>query len=219
MHVVRIVAKRSAPARTSRRASSGGSPRLGAKQAWPSCGYCGESMSLYLQFDVPARFGLVFAPGSHFLLFNCARCDAIPEAPPRSRLPASWLKADRAQSYRAILNLPQTRERALPSDRSVREQSIVFEAVQDRLTEGLDGPVGRRDFKVGGAPAWVQPPQYLRCACGAQMGFLLQVPSSTVPRWKSRSGASLPFCADLDAFVFACSAQCNPYATAIIAQR
>ena len=36
--------------------------------------------------------------------------------------------------------------------------------------------VGRSEFKIGGVPSWAQDPAFYRCACGAEMVYLSQVP-------------------------------------------
>ena len=201
------------------RATSGGRPILARGQDWPVCGHCSERLSLYLQFDVEPRFATPFVAGSHFLLFNCTSCDSIPVAPPRERLPASWLDPSHLDSWRIVLNRPRRAEEVQPPDRLVREQLVHFTETKEVLRDGLDGKVGSALFKVGGVPNWVQPPRRVRCACGAPMAFLLQVPSSAAPGWRFRRGGPLPFCADLDAYVFACNAQCSPYAAFLLAER
>jgi hypothetical protein len=216
MYVVRISSSR----RDQQvRATSGGRPILAKGQDLPVCALCNDRLSLYLQFDVEQRFALPFEAGSHFLLFNCASCDAIPVAPPRGRLPASWLDPSRRDSWRIILNRPRRAEQVERADAIVREQSVSFTTSKETLRHGLDGEVGSADFKVGGVPHWVQPSRRVQCACGAAMGFLLQVPFGSAQGWRFRRGGQLPFCADLNAYVFACTAQCSPHATLLLAER
>jgi hypothetical protein len=217
-HVVEIGKKRPRQVHGDR-ATSGGSPILSGTQEWPTCGYCDTKLGLYLQFDFEDRFKLPFASGSHLLLFNCVRCAAIPQPPPRDRVPKSWLDPAHEQSYRLILNRPGVAERIHAPDREVRAQSVTFEGRTEVFSEGLDGLVGEERFKVGGVPHWVQPPRSPRCACGALMSFVFQIPSSARPSWRLRDGRTLPFCAELDVFAFACTGQCSPYAGVLIAER
>lgn len=38
------------------------------------------------------------------------------------------------------------------------------------------GPDDKWAFRVGGEPAWMQGPEHLTCACGADLRFLAQIP-------------------------------------------
>jgi hypothetical protein len=174
---------------------------------------------LYLQFDVEERFMLAFLPGSHFLLFHCTRCSVVPDMPLDLILPDSWLQDGHQSSYRIILNQPTVPEVAHPADPRMLEQHVTFTSSKERITEGLDGPVGKEKLKIGGLPHWVQPPIYPTCSCGAPMAFVLQVPAKEARRWKTRDNSAAPFAAGLDAFLFACSAQSHPYATIMMVQR
>lgn len=201
------------------RATSGGRPILADGQAWPSCSRCDERLCLYAQFDIDARFELAFVPGSHFLLFHCKSCDAIPDALPRGRLPAKWLVPDFRSTYRVILNQPDAREVIHEPDPVMLEQSVSFTRGKETLSENRDGVYGLDDVKLGGIPSWRQAPEYPICACGAPMGFVMQVPPNKLPGWKARRQIGLAFSADLFASIFFCSAQSSPYAGVIVAQR
>jgi predicted DNA-binding WGR domain protein len=202
------------------RATSGGQPILAVGQPWPVCGFCdGGPLGLYLQFDIEERFLLPFLPGSHFLLFHCTQCDALPDMPRDLILPASWLDAGHESSYRIILNPPSAQEVAHSADPRMLEQRITFSSSKEKISQTLVGPVGREKVKVGGLPRWVQPPIYPKCACGAPMGFVFQVPANHRPGWRTRDTVAPPFVAGLDAFVFACSVQSHPYAAMMMVQR
>jgi len=201
------------------RATSGGRPILAEGQPWPSCGYCGEQLGLFLQFDIEPRFELALPPGSHFVMFHCATCNAVPPNPPNLKLPQEWLDPGYQSSYRIILNRPDAREVAHQADPLIVEQRLTFSGSAERIAQGLDGPIGQRTLKIGGVPHWVQPPAYPECACGAPMGFVMQVPTRIAPGWTTTKGTPVPFAGGLDAFVFACTAESNPYATVMIVQR
>jgi predicted DNA-binding WGR domain protein len=206
-------------AQTKGRASSGGSPILAKGQSWPMCGTCKKQLSLYLQFDVEKRFGLAFKPGSHFLFFNCTTCDGLPPVARSNKLPDSFLNANGAQSCRVILNPPGVSEVVHPADPTMRAQSpIGFESHPETLTDSLDCPVGEEGVKIGGAPSWTQPPRYKQCACGAPLGLVLQIPEGGGAGWKRKNGESLaPFYGN-GYFIFACSAQCSPFAALIVVE-
>ena len=165
------------------------------------------------------RFQLAFAAGTHVLLFHCARQQHIPEMPSGKVMPKSWLKPEFRAPYRIILNSPGAREVVHEADALVLEQRPVFKQAKERLEEGLDGPIGSAGTKIGGVPRWAQPPFYPRCPCGAPMGFIMQVPAVGLPGWKTKRRSSLSFAGGLNGFVFACTAQSNPYAAMLVVQR
>jgi len=203
------------------RATSGGRPILAEGQRWPVCGYCDGQppLSLYLQFDVEARFMLGIAPGSHVLLFHCTQCDTVPRNPRDLRLPESWLDEAHPSSYRVFVNPPTGREVAHPPDPIMNEQHVTFRAAKEKLTQTADGFVGKRKVKIGGVPHWVQPPLFPTCACGKPMGFVFQVPSTEPSGWATWRDPSPAFAGGLDAFVFACTGPCHPLAAVMIVQR
>ena len=199
------------------RNTSGGRPIMADGQPWPVCGYCEERMSLYLQFDVEDRFELAFPVGSHFLLFHCQDCDAVPLSPGR-KLPAKWLRPDLRSSYRIIINPPGSHEVVHEPDPRVVEQKVIFTKRKERVKVSPDGPVGVEEMKVGGLPHWKQPPNYLTCACGAPMGFVMQVPAASRVGWMHKRPNDLPFAGGTNPFLFACSIISSPYAAVIVPQ-
>ena len=192
---------------------------MAAGQDWPICTYCDKPLGLYLQFDIEERHQLAFVSGSHLLVFHCPHTDHVPPTFPGRRIPKAWLDPDFRSSYRIILNPPGVREVVYEPDSMVREQRLGFVGGKEKISEGLDGLVGQGDVKVGGVPCWEQPPFHPQCACGAPMGFIMQVPTDESPGWKSTRGSRLPFAGGLNAYVFACSVQSSPYATVLVAQR
>src|SRR5581483_6763664 len=140
------------------RATSGGRAIMAEGQPWPICPYCEARLALYLQFDIEGRFGLAFEPGSHLLLFHCPLRDHVPLLPSAPEIPAAWIQPDFQASWRIILNPPGTREVVHEADPVVLEQRVAFTAAEEKVSQGLDGPIGKNDVKVGGIPHWVQPP-------------------------------------------------------------
>jgi hypothetical protein len=200
------------------RATSGGRPILQEGQPWPACGYCNKRMSLYLQFDVEDRFQMSFPAGSHFLLFHCPDCRAIP-TPIGPRVLAKWLRPDFPTAYRMILNPPGVREVIHELDSRLVQQRVTFKARKERITRDPDGAVVGLDVvKLGGVPHWRQPPHYPKCACGAPMGFVMQIPATKPVAWMRTRPNDLPFAGGMNAFLFACSALSSPYAGVIIPQ-
>ena len=212
-------AGKTATSRTAR-ATSGGRPIMAEGQAWPLCAYCDQRLALYLQFDVEERFQLAFPAGSHILLFHCPDCRrAIPPSPSGLTMPTEWLAPNLPSSYRIIVNPPKVREVVHEKDPRIKEQQVTFVTAAEKVTKNLDGPIGREDVKVGGLPHWIQPPLYGQCACGAPLGFMMQVPALKTVGWMRKKPNDIPFAGGLSAFLFACTVMSNPFAAVLFAQR
>jgi hypothetical protein len=212
-------AAKTAASRTAR-ATSGGRPIMAEGQPVPLCAYCDQRLALYLQFDVEQRFQLAFPAGSHILLFHCPDCSrAIPPSPSGLTMPTEWLDPNLRSSYRIIVNPPNLREVVHEKDPRIKEQQVTFATAAEKVTENLDGPVGREEVKVGGLPHWVQPPLYGQCACGAPLGFMMQVPALKTVGWMRKKPNDVPFAGGLSAFLFACTVMSNPFAAVLVVQR
>jgi predicted DNA-binding WGR domain protein len=224
------------------RATSGGRPIMAEGQQWPTCSGCGENLSLFLQFDIEPDMGLGFIPGSHLLVFNCARCNGMAMIVPRKKLPKEWLSPDNPQTYRVILNRPAEREAIFPVDPTVLEQQVTLTRGDEKVRELMEDededeeerqareeaqarypkepPRGREGFKIGGIPARIQPWMPPSCHCGAPLGFIFQVPlTGDYPSWKTSQKRELGEFLCLDTFIHACTKQCSPYATIVIPDR
>jgi predicted DNA-binding WGR domain protein len=200
------------------RASFGGRPILAKAQAWPECGTCKVRMSLLLQFDVEKRFGLCFKPGSHLLFFSCLSCGENPPIVSGAKLSKASLDPKSPQSYRVILNPPRVSEVVHDVDPTMQAAPISFTPSPEKLRNGLDCRLGADGEKLGGAPAWTQPPRYIRCACGAPLAFVLQVSEGRHFDWKPKGKSwQEPFYGNPH-MVFACSAQCDPYAAVVLVE-
>ncbi|KUJ67827.1 hypothetical protein ACZ90_25040 [Streptomyces albus subsp. albus] len=156
------------------RNSVGGWPFLDEGQEWPEC-FCGERMALFFQLDIPAE--LEHFGGDHLLVFHCrAHNDASdPQLADGRLVPRYW---DAPQPpypgpfWRMLLQRHATRPTAEPEP-SVRALPLT-------LRSFVDDPHGRgcgaQIAKVGGTPSWAQYPELYRCACGADLVYLCQVP-------------------------------------------
>ncbi|MFB6958491.1 hypothetical protein ACFCYB_16025 [Streptomyces sp. NPDC056309] len=152
------------------RNSVGGWPFLDQAQDWPEC-FCGERMALFFQFDIP--WDLEPFGGDHLLVFHCrAHNDASDPQLADGRLVPKYWDAPQppypAPFWRVLI---QSRG-ALPS----REAEPSLCALPLALRPFVDTPVGAQTFKVGGTPSWAQDPEYYRCACGADLVYVCQVP-------------------------------------------
>ncbi|MEV5318321.1 hypothetical protein AB0K92_11795 [Streptomyces sp. NPDC052687] len=151
------------------RHSVGGRPYLEEGQGWPEC-FCGARMALFFQLDVPADVE-VFG-GDHLLVFHCgAHNDATDPPVAGGRLVPRYWEAPQppypAPFWRVLMQGPEAK--------AVTETEPAVCARPLRLVPFQDSPE-RADFKVGGEPSWAQFPESYRCACGARLAFVCQVP-------------------------------------------
>ncbi|MEV6007021.1 hypothetical protein AB0M29_09450 [Streptomyces sp. NPDC051976] len=156
------------------RNSVGGWPFLDDTQQWPEC-FCGERMALFFQLDVPPdlqHFG-----GDHLLVFHCrAHNDASDPQLAGGRLVPRYWDAPQPPYPGPFWRVLLQRHAALP----VAEVEPSLCARPLRLQPLVDTPdprgLGAQTFKVGGAPSWAQDPEQFRCACGADLVYICQVP-------------------------------------------
>jgi len=229
MKTHRVVLNRVGQAGRVARSSVGGYPVLAADQEWPLCGLCGARQVLFFQLDLPARLGLPFEDGSHLAVFACAVHKAPPASPPpAARLPAEYLRPGGGH-YRLVLNRPAASERVLELEPRLVHLEIALTAEVETLERegpGAGYDVGSEGFKAGGVPSWAGPPERRQCACGAEMGFLCQVPldygflksPAAPPQPDAPSPAHYTLFEGSELYVFACAAQCSPYAVWPIAR-
>ncbi|MEV5340162.1 hypothetical protein AB0K93_17010 [Streptomyces sp. NPDC052676] len=151
------------------RDSVGGWPYLEEGQGWPEC-FCGARMAFFFQVDV-ARDVEIFG-GDHLLVFHCGAHNEATDPPVADgRLVPRYWEAPQPP-------YPGTFWRVLmqgPGARAVAEAEPAVCARPLRLVAFEDSPE-RADFKVGGEPSWAQFPESYRCACGAELAFVCQVP-------------------------------------------
>ncbi|WP_371097627.1 hypothetical protein [Streptomyces sanglieri] len=196
------------------RNSVGGWPFLDQAQDWPEC-FCGEQMALFFQFDIP--WDLEPFGGDHLLVFHCrAHNDASdPQFADGRLIPRYWDAPQPpypAPFWRVLI---QSRA-ALPDPEA--EPSLC--ALPLALRPFVDKDIGAQTFKVGGTPSWAQDPEYYRCACGADLVYVCQVPEgmdfAAYPGqpeqpYSVRADTYWLFLGN-EAYLLACPARCDPAA-------
>jgi hypothetical protein len=93
-------------------------------------------------------------------------------------------------------------------------------------TPDADG-IGAQTFKVGGTPSWAQYPEHYRCACGAEMVYLCQVPENLdfavnpgQPEQADSDGSDIyGLFLGNEVYLLACPAHCDPAAVWPVTQR
>ncbi|MGW7537125.1 hypothetical protein [Amycolatopsis sp. NPDC054798] len=218
----------------------GGRPILPEGEDWPEC-YCGERMVFFFQLDVPpdiARFG-----GDHLLVFQCpVHNDAACPQGDSPQLPERyWEDPQILEHPGAFWRIMLHRDPAAPAaaeERHLLSSELVLRAECEEETVWQAVPpvprgmftelrVGRREFKVGGLPRWLQRAENRRCACGAEVGFLCEVPEHI--GFARRPGQpEQPDTYDPDryllflgneVYLFACPEHCHPAAVWPVLQR
>ncbi|WP_327325639.1 hypothetical protein OG735_26555 [Streptomyces sp. NBC_01210] len=199
------------------RNSVGGWPFLDDGQEWPRC-FCGERMALFFQLDVPADvepFG-----GDHLLVFHCgAHNEASDPVTADGRLVPRYWAAPQPPYPGTFWRVLRQRDAARPTtepEPAVRALPLTLRPFVDTP----DGERGAQGFKVGGTPSWAQFPEHYRCACGAELLFVCQVPEG----WEFDVRPGLPeqpytlgsdsyvlFLAN-EVYLLACPARCDPAA-------
>ncbi|MFI6520445.1 hypothetical protein ACIBF1_33180 [Spirillospora sp. NPDC050679] len=200
------------------RNSVGGRPFLDDDQDWPEC-FCGERMSLFFQFDIPPDlepFG-----GDHLLVFQCrTHNDASEPHFADGRLVPRYWDAPQPPyprpfwrvllQRRAVLPLPEAEPSVCARPLALRP----FMDIPDEEGRGVEG------FKAGGAPSWAQDPEHHRCACGADLVYLCQVPEdmefAAYPGQPEQpdhfSGDTYVLFLGNEVYLLACPAHCDPAA-------
>ncbi|WP_240123369.1 hypothetical protein [Streptomyces sp. MUM 136J] len=201
------------------RNSVGGWPFLDEGQEWPEC-FCGERMSLFFQLDLPDDLGPF--GGDHLLVFHCrAHNDASnPELSDEGRLVPRYWDAPQPPHPRPFWRVLLQRDAAQPA----AQPEPAVRALPLTLRPFTDAPVrrgrGARMFKVGGRPSWAQSPESYRCACGAELVYMCQVPEHM--EFVTHSGQpEQPYGVGTDmynlflgneVYLLACPAHCDPAA-------
>jgi len=200
------------------RNSVGGRPYLDEGQSWPEC-FCGERLVLFFQLDIPTdveTFG-----GDHLLVFHCrAHNDATYAEEADDRLLPRYWDAPQPPYPRPFWRVLLQRHATLPAAEA--EPSLY--ALPLTLRPFTDTPdaegIGAQAFKLGGTPSWAQYPEHYRCACGADMVYLCQVPENmgfaARPRrpeqpYSGGTGTYELFLGN-EVYLLACLAHCDPAA-------
>ncbi|MGW3492398.1 hypothetical protein [Streptomyces sp. NPDC001020] len=200
------------------RNSVGGWPFLDDAQEWPEC-FCGLRMALFFQLDIPPGLGPF--GGDHLLVFHCrAHNDASDAELADGRLVPRYWDAPQPPYPRPFWRVLLQRHAVLPAAEA--EPSLC--ALPLTLRPFVDEPdargLGAQAFKVGGTPSWAQDPEDYRCACGADLVYLCQVPEGM--EFAVRPGQpEQPYSLRADTYwlflgnevyLLACPARCDPAA-------
>ncbi|WP_017583289.1 hypothetical protein [Nocardiopsis valliformis] len=202
------------------RNSIGGWPFLNEGQEWPEC-FCGERLLLFFQLDLPLALGPF--GGDHLLVFHCRTHNdaAIPEKTDGRQLMPEYWNASLDELYpRPFWRVLIQRRAANPS----MEPEYFFRSLPLMLRpfEDIPNERGKGDqiFKVGGMPSWAQDPEYYRCACGADLVYVCQVPEgmgfAVVPGQPEQPDGGSPGEYELflgnEVYLLACPEHCDPAA-------
>ncbi|CAM5584796.1 hypothetical protein [Streptomyces griseomycini] len=191
------------------RNSVGGWPYFDDGQEWPRC-FCGERMALFFQLDLPDD--VEFFGGEHLSVFHCAHHnDASDPITAGGRLVPRFWEAPQPPFPGSFWRVLLQRDPGIPEaepEPAVRALPLTLRPFKDTY------------FKVGGTAAWAQEPEYYRCACGAEMAFVCQVPENW--GFGVRPGAPVqPYSISDDAYMLflgnevyllACPKRCDPAA-------
>ncbi|MBM7494241.1 hypothetical protein JOD64_005463 [Micromonospora luteifusca] len=200
------------------RNSVGGWPFLDDGQEWPEC-FCGERMALFFQLDIPPDVEIF--GGDHLLVFHCrAHNDASEPESANGRLVPRYWDAPHPPYPRPFWRVLLQRHAVLPAaeaEPSVRALPLTLRPSMDTLnSRGL----GAQHFKVGGTPSWAQDPEYYRCACGADLVYVCQVPEGMEfavhpgqpeQAYSIRADSYWLFLGN-EVYLLACPAHCDPAA-------
>ena len=212
------------------RSSIGGYPILPTGEPWPLCSEdgCGERLALFLQFDVAEGFGLPFASGSSFSVFQCIKHDDPFEAldtkspkGPGDRLPDKyWEHAN----YALFFSAPDGQRQLAERDPYLGYSGLVFTPEAEPRPGSVEA-LNYGNVKVGGAPFWVQEPTIWSCSCGSEMAFLCSMPSNLQyprvegsPRQPNGRADTYFLFLGLSTYIFACGARCHPRAVVAVRQ-
>ncbi|MFJ3728879.1 hypothetical protein ACIPYQ_40855 [Streptomyces sp. NPDC090045] len=200
------------------RNSLGGWPFFEAGQQWPEC-FCGERMTLFFQLDIPADVGPF--SGDHLSVFHChEHNDATDPQMTNGRLVPRYWDAPQpplpSPFWRVLLQRNATQEAPEP-DPSVCALPLALRSFEDTPTAPRG--IGAQMFKVGGTPSWAQDPEYYRCACGAELMYVCQVPenmefavSPDAPEQPYSMPDSYGLFLGNEVYLLACPDHCDPAA-------
>jgi hypothetical protein len=204
------------PADAGARDTVGGWPILPPDEPWPTC-HCGTGMIFFFQFDVPA--GVPTFGGDHALVFQCPKHNDACFPPSNAQLPPRYWDEPPSPNVGPFWRILLHRSGAPVADPDpyLRPQGLTLrEAAEthDDLGRGMEG------FKVGGVPAWAQDPEHYRCACGADLAFLCQLPldfgfaarPGREPQPDGFSRTEYGLFLGNEVYVAACPAHCHPAA-------
>nr|CTQ89030.1 hypothetical protein [Kibdelosporangium sp. MJ126-NF4] len=195
-----------------------GSPILPPDQPWPEC-TCGERMMLFFQLDIPGdipSFG-----GDHLLVFQCPAHneDIVDQGEYTRQLPERfWADPEMVHppghaSWRILIC--RTGEPTADADRHLVSHRLTVRRDEEQIHHRRDGSVaGRREFKIGGVPSWIQEAERFRCCCGIEMEYLCELEENfdfaRIPGTDGDDPVLLLL--GNEVYILACPAHCDPAA-------
>lgn len=165
------VRPKAAPLESLGRDTIGGRPILARGQVWPRC-HCGARMTFFFQLDLPPDLELF--GGHHLAAFQCIAHADTWHPPDIARLPTRFWEGTAANGpafWQVLVNRPGP-EITLEPEPRLAPAILAIGAMNDAAPDGR----GLQLFKIGGTPSWAQDAERYRCACGAHMHYLCQVP-------------------------------------------
>ncbi|WP_208818237.1 hypothetical protein [Streptomyces marokkonensis] len=173
-------------------------------------------MALFFQLDL--LDDIEFFGGEHLSVFHCAHHhDASDPITADGRLVPRFWEAPQPPFPGSFWRVLLQRDPGIPEadpEPAVRALPLTLRPFVD-----AHAPFDVH-FKVGGTAAWAQEPEYYRCACGAEMAFVCQVPGhlefgvrpgAPVQPYSIRDDAYLLFLGN-EVYLLACPKRCDPAA-------
>ncbi|WP_244210920.1 hypothetical protein [Amycolatopsis kentuckyensis] len=175
----------------------GGHPILPASESWPACPSDNEAVGIEgIRDQLPERYWDV---------------------------PPVW--GDPGRFWRILLHRDGT-EPADDVEQHLRPYRLSLRPGTEEVTawqpdyDPVERRVGRSEFKIGGVPSWAQDPESYRCACGAEMVYLCQVPIDMDFEKQANQPEQPDSCSSgyyglflgNEVYILACPAHCHPAA-------
>jgi hypothetical protein len=199
------VRPKAAPLESLGRDTIGGRPILARGQIWPRCLSCSARMTFFFQLDLPRDLELF--GGHHLVAFHCTNHDHSWLPPDIERLPTRFWEGTAANGpsfWQFLVNRPGPEQVGEPEPR-LAPASLAVTPMTDAAPDGR----GLQLFKIGGTPSWAQDAERYRCACGAHMHYLCQVPEGF--EFDGDAGPYQLF-AGSEVYLHHCGNRCDPRA-------
>lgn len=184
----------------------------------PICRRCNGEMILFFQMDLPP-IDLGIGAGGHLVLMMCPACNEIPsfEFSSGGKLPVNYWEVATEGHYYAAMFRPDAKLNVARIKPILENRELLLEP---RDTASIN------DFRVGGAPTWLQRPVSFECQCGNPMQFICQLSENY--GFRARVGAlgqpdsfsNTEYCLFLgnSVYLFVCAQQCTPRSVWIAVQ-
>jgi hypothetical protein len=164
-------------------------------------------MVFFFQLDLPPDIELF--GGHHLLVFQCPIHAAAVQPPDIARLPTRFWEGTPSNGpafWQCVVNRPSP-EITLEPETRLAPAALSIAPMTDAAPDGR----GLQRFKIGGTPSWAHDEERYRCACGAHMHYLAQVPEG----FEFAAGADaepLTLFAGHEVYFHHCGNRCDPRA-------